>query len=180
VAVTNSGTTAAFDASLGTLTLTAASGWLLQFPTERELRDQGWKTGRWDPVPNADDYSVLDPKSLNGQLYFPSPSSPQSSVLTGNIGMTPYRQVYLSSSLTNFRTLQSGTGTKDILARIPLEVNYGEVNTFRSYTHDALGASDQHFRTMRFRFTDWAGRLVPIDQPVIIELVFLDSDPFAM
>jgi hypothetical protein len=48
VAVTTFGTTVAFDTSLGTLTFTAASGWLLQFPTERELRDQGWKTGRWD------------------------------------------------------------------------------------------------------------------------------------
>ena len=180
VAVTNSGTTVAFDTSLGTLTFTAASGWLLQFPTERELRDQGWKTGRWDPVPNADDYSVLDRKSLNGQLYFPSPSAPQGSVLTGNIDMTPYREIYLASSLTNFRTLQSGTGAKDILARVPVDVNYGEVIAFRSYTHDAIGASDQHFRTMRFRFLDWAGRLVPVDQPVIIELVFLDSDPFAM
>jgi hypothetical protein len=30
-------------------------------------------------------------------------------------------------------------------------MKYGEVNAARSYTHDALGVSGQHFRTMRFR-----------------------------
>jgi hypothetical protein len=97
-----------------------------------------------------------------------------------NIDLQPYREVYLSSSLTNFRTLQSGTGAKDILARIPIDVDYGQVVAYRAFTNDAISASDQHFRTMRFRFTDHAGKLIPIDQQVIIELVFLDSDPFSM
>ena len=94
--------------------------------------------------------------------------------------MQPYREVYLSSSLTSSRTLQSGRGAKDILARIPIDVDYGQVVAFRAYNHDSISASDQHFRDMRFRFTDYAGRLVPIDQPVVIELAFIDSDPFAM
>ena len=180
VAATGAGASVAFDTSLGTLTFTAASGWLLQFPTERELRDRNWRAAYWDSVPNADAYSLSDPKSLNGQLYFPSPSSPQGSTLTGNIDMTPYREIYVASSLTNFRTLQSGTGAQDILARVPIDVNYGEIISFRSYTHDALAASDEHFRVLRFRFLDWAGRVVPVDQPVVIELVFQDSDPYSM
>ena len=95
--------------------------------------------------------------------------------------MTPYREVYLASSLTNYRTLQSGTGAKDILARIPIDVDYGQVVSYRHLgPSDALAASDEHFRVMQFRFVDWAGRLVPIDQPVVIELVFLDSDPYSM
>ena len=82
--------------------------------------------------------------------------------------------------MSNFRTLQSGTGAKDILARIPIDVDHGLIVAFRSYTHEAIAASDQHFRVVRFRFLDWLGRVVPIDQPVVIELVFLDSDPFSM
>jgi hypothetical protein len=60
-------------------------------------------------------------------------------------------------------------------------VDYGQVVSYRHLgPSDALAASDEHFRVLRFRFVDWAGRLVPIDQPVVIELVFLDSDPYAM
>ena len=77
-------------------------------------------------VPNAAAYSLSDLRALNGQLFFPSPSALQTSTLTGNIDMTPYREVYLASSLTNYRTLQSGTGAKDILARIPIDVDYGQ------------------------------------------------------
>ena len=69
---------------------------------------------------------------------------------------------------------------KDILARIPIDADYGQIISFRSYTHEAIAASDQHFRVMRFRFLDWLGLVVPIDQPVIIELVFLVSDQFSM
>jgi hypothetical protein len=176
-----SGTTVAFDTSLGTLTLTAPTGWRLQFPTERELRDLNWRASNWDSVQNAASYSLQDPKSFNAQLFFPSPSALRGSTLTGNIDMTPYREVYLASSLSNYRTLQSGTGAKDILARIPIDVDYGQVVSYRHLgPSDALAASDEHFRVLRFRFVDWAGRLVPIDQPVVIELVFLDSDPYAM
>ena len=175
MAASAAGAAVAFDTSLGTLTFTAPSGWLLQFPTDRELRDPSWRTAHWDSVPNAADYSLYDPKALNAQLFFPSPSAQRPSTLTGNIDMTPYREVYLASSMTNFRTLQSGTGAKDILARIPIDADYGQIVAFRSYTHEAIAASDQHFRVVRFRFLDWLGRVVPIDQPVVIELVFLDS-----
>ena len=178
---TAAGAAVAFDTGLGTLTVTAPTGWRLQFPTERELRDPNWRAANWDSAHNATSYSLQDPKSFNAQLFFPSPSALRQSTLTGNIDMTPYREVYLASSLTNYRTLQSGTGAKDILARIPIDVDYGQVVSYRHLgPSDALAASDEHFRVMQFRFVDWAGRLVPIDQPVVIELVFLDSDPYSM
>ena len=175
------GATVSFDTSLGTLTLTAPAGWRFQFPSERELRDQNWRAANWDSVPHAASYSTQDPRSLNAQLFFPSPSSLRLGTVTGNIDMTPYREVYLASSLTNYRTLQSGTGAKDILARIPIDVDYGQVVAYRHLgPSDALSASDEHFRVLHFRFVDWAGRLVPIDQPVVLELVFLDSDSYSM
>jgi hypothetical protein len=181
VAATAGGTTVSFSTSLGTLTFTAATGFRFQFPTERELRDQNWRAANWDLVHDPPSYTLADPRSFNGQLFFPSPSSLRGSTTTGNIDMTPYREVYLASSLTNYRTLQSGTAAKDILARIPIDVDYGQVVSYRHLgPSDALAASDEHFRVLRFRFVDWAGRLVPIDQPVVIELVFLDSDPYAM
>ena len=82
-------------------------------------------------------------------------------------------------SLTNFRTLKTGTGEKDCLARIPVDVAYGEVVVYRHLgPSDALSASDLHLRSVSFSFRDWAGNLVPINQPVVVELVFLDSDPY--
>jgi hypothetical protein len=180
VAASAAGASVSFDTGLGTLTFTAPSGWLFQLPLERELRDPNWRAAYWDSVPNAAAYDLSNPRSLNAQLMFVSPSSLRDSTLTMNIDMVPYREVYLSSSLTSFRTLQSGTGAKDILARIPIDVDYGQVVAFRAYNTDAISASDQHFRVMHFRFTDHAGRIVPLDQQVVIELVFLDSDPFSM
>ena len=178
----NANATVTFFANLGTLVIQSPPPWTLQFPTDRELRDASWRASSWDPYPTSwiGGYDLSNPRDLNAQLYFPSPSTFREFTATGNIDLIPYREVYLSSSMTNFRTLQTGLGAQDILARIPIDVNYGEVVTFRAYNHDAIAASDQHFRDLRFRFTDYAGRLVPIDQPVVIELVFLDSDPFAM
>ena len=95
--------------------------------------------------------------------------------------LVPSHEVYLASSITNYRTLQAGTAAQDIMARIPIDVNYGQVVVYRHLgPADALSASDMNFRTVRFTFRDWAGRVVPIDQPAIIELAFLDSDPFSM
>ena len=94
--------------------------------------------------------------------------------------MTPYREVYLASSLTQYRTLQSGTGAKDILALDPQRRGLRPGGAYRHLGPDALSASDEHFRVLHFRFVDWVGQLVPIDQPVVIELVFLDSDPYSM
>ena len=178
----NTNATVTFFANLGTLVIQSPPPWTLQFPTDRELRDASWRASSWDPYPTSwiGGYDLSNPRDLNAQLYFPSPSVFREFTATGNIDLIPYREVYLSSSMTNFRTLQTGLGAQDILARIPIDVNYGEVVTFRAYNHDGIAASDQHFRDLRFRFTDYAGRLVPIDQPVVIELVFLDSDPFSM
>jgi hypothetical protein len=137
----------------------------------------------WDPyLSNGPDarYDLNNPTSLNGQIYMPSPSEYTNSVESGNIDLQPYREVYLASSITNFRTMQAGTGRMDYLARIPIEVNYGQVNTFRAYNHDAIAVSDMNFRTVSFSFRDWAGRPIPLDQPAIIELSFLDSDPYSL
>jgi hypothetical protein len=73
VAATAAGAAVAFDASLGTLTFTAPSGWLYQFPLERELRDPNWRTAYWDSAPNAPNYDLTNPRSLNAQLMFSPP-----------------------------------------------------------------------------------------------------------
>ena len=58
---------------------------------------------------------------------------------------------------------------------------YGEVVVYRHLgPSDALSASDLHLHSVSFSFRDWAGNLVPINQPVVVELVFLDSDPYTL
>ena len=112
---------------------------------------------------------MQDPRSLNGQLFFPSPSSLRLGTVTGNIDMTPYREVYLASSLTQYRTLQSGTGAKDILARIPIDVDYGQVVAYRHLgPSDALSASDEHFRVLQFRFVTGQAGWCPSTSPSLL------------
>jgi hypothetical protein len=140
--------TVAFNSVDGTMTFrTSAPDITLQIPTERELRNAGWRATNWDPYPSvglaAGKWS--DPGSTNGQLYMPSPSRFLQTTQSGNVDLSALREVYIASSITNFRTLQAGTGRMDYLARIPLEVNYGQVNTFRAYNHDAISVSDMHF-----------------------------------
>ena len=102
------------------------------------------------------------------------------SIATGVVDLSPLREVYLHSSLASNRTLHVN-GSTDCIARIPIDVGYGEIVTYRHLgPTDALSCSDLHFRTVRFQLRDWAGNLAPTGSFVVIELCFLDSDPYAM
>ena len=60
-------------------------------------------------------------------------------------------------------------------------MDFGEVVTYRHLgPTDALSSSDAHFRTIRFQIRDWAGNLAPTGSFVVVELCFLDTDPYAM
>jgi hypothetical protein len=170
-----------FDDAYGKMTFSSTLN-NVQFPSDGGLRSALWKSTDWDPR-NAGNYpyEVTDPQSINSILFFPRPSSMKASMTTGNIDLVPYREVYLHSSITQFRTLKCGTAEKDCLCRIPLEADYGFLNVYRHLgPSDALSCSDQHMRTITFSFRDWKWKLVPIDQPVALELVFLDTDPYSM
>ena len=79
------------------------------------------------------------------------------SIATGTVDISPLREVYLHSSLASNRTLHVN-GSTDCIARIPIDVGYGEVVTYRHLgPTDALSCSDLHFRTVRFQLRDWAG-----------------------
>ena len=116
---------------------------------------------------------------VNVAATFPNPvwSSP---FRTGVVDLAPMREVYLHSSLANNRTLHVN-GSRDCIARIPIDVDYGEVVQYRYLgPTDALSSSDCHFRTIRFQLRDWAGNLAPTGSFVVIEICFLDTDPYAM
>ena len=152
----------------GQLTFVAWQGQQLQLPTGSELRDPAWQASNW--VDTA--YSASDPQDLNSQLHFPFPSSLKDVTVTSNIDLVPYREVYLHSSITEFKTLKL-SGERDCLARIPIDQDFGFVVVYRHLgPSDSIGCSDKHFRVLSFSFRDWEGKLVPIDQPVAIELVF--------
>jgi hypothetical protein len=125
-------------------------------------------------------------RSINSIQNMPSQASQWNVFRTtpfqsGIVDLTPVREVYLHSSLANNRTMHLN-GSRDCIARIPIDVSFGEVVTYRHLgPTDALSCSDFHFRTIRFTLRDWSGNLVP--QPfsfVVIELCFLDSDPYAL
>ena len=123
-------------------------------------------------------------QSINGLLNLPVtyPKGPASYAgsTSGIVDLAPMREVYLHSSLANNRTLHIN-GSKDWIARIPIDVDYGEVVQYRYLgPTDALSSSDCHFRTIRFQLRDWAGNLAPTGSFVVIEICFLDTDPYAM
>ena len=83
-------------------------------------------------------------------------------------------------SLANIRTLH-GNGARDCIARIPIDVDFGEVVTYRHLgPSDSMSCADTRFRTVRFQLRDWTGRLAPTGSFVVIELCFLDTDLYAM
>ena len=63
----------------------------------------------------------------------------------------------------------------------PIVVDFGEVVTYGHLgPSDSMSCSDTHFRTVRFQLRDWAGRLAPTGSFVVMNLCFLDTDPYAM
>ena len=130
-------------------------------------------------------YNPATPKylSVNALLNMPTsfPTPPYGSPFnTGVLDLISIREVYLHSSLANNRTLHIN-GSRDCIARIPIDVNLGEIVQYRYLgPTEALSCSDMHFRTIRFQLRDWTGNLAPMGSFVIIELSFLDSDPYSM
>ena len=116
---------------------------------------------------------------LNMPLRYPTPiyGSP---FTTGILDLTSLREVYLHSSLANNRTLHVN-GSRDCIARIPIDVSLGEIVQYRYLgPTEALSCSDMHFRTIRFQLRDWAGNIAPMGSFVVIELCFMDTDPYSM
>jgi hypothetical protein len=126
-------------------------------------------------------------QSINALLNMPSVLPFPNDVIagafsftTGVVDLAPLREVYLHCSVANNRTLHVN-GARDCIARIPIDVPYGDVVTYRHLgPTDALSCSDFHFRTIRFQLRDWAGNLAPTGSFVVVELCFLDTDPYAM
>ena len=93
---------------------------------------------------------------------------------------SPVREIYLHSSLANNRTLHIN-GSRDCIARIPIDVFYGEVVSYRYLgPMDAISCSDANFRVISFQLRDFVGNLLPPGSFVVIELSFLDTDPYTM
>ena len=125
------------------------------------------------------------PKYYSVNTLLNMPTTPISLVgaqssTTGTVDVSPIREIYLRSSLANNRTLHIN-GARDCIARIPIDVFYGEVVSYRYHgPTDAISCSDANFRTISFQLRDFAGNLLPAGSFVVIELAFLDTDPYTM
>jgi hypothetical protein len=61
--------------------------------------------------------------------------------------------------------------------------DFGYVVSYRDYLGmaDALSASDLKLRSVSFSVRDWAGRIVDdLTQPIVVELVFADTNPYQL
>jgi hypothetical protein len=144
----------------------------VMFPTGDQLRNAYWISTYWPSVGNS-------PRDFNTQLYFPEAKAFTQTVVTGVVSLMPFRELFLHSSLTNFRTLK-GSGEKDALCRVPIDVDYGMLNNFRNFggQENSIAASSQHFRSISFQWRTFDGYIPDMPQPTSIELCFLDSDPY--
>ena len=116
---------------------------------------------------------------LNMPLTYPNPTWAVN-FQTGIVDFSPVREIYLHSSLANNRTLHIN-GARDCIARIPIEVDFGQVVSYRYLgPTDAISCSDANFRTISFQLRDFTGNLAPTGSFVVIELAFLDTDPYTM
>ena len=171
-------TTFTFDAATGLYTVqynSAVATMIIPNYTEIDYYAQAFSQ---DPLPGIKDESVN--AILNMPNQFPSIPTGVSTFLTGIVDLVPLREIYLHCSLANNRTLHIN-GSRDCIARIPIDVPFGDVVTYRHLgPSDALSSSDIHFRSVRFTLRDWAGNIVPVESFVVIELCFLDTDPYAM
>ena len=129
----------------------------------------------WAPGPKRLSVNTI----LNMPLTYPNPSWTKG-LSTGIADFAPVREIYLHSSLANDRTLHIN-GARDCIARIPIDVYYGEVVSYRYLgPTDAISCSDSNFRTISFQLRDYAGNLLTPGSFVVIELAFLDTDPYTM
>ena len=117
---------------------------------------------------------------FNMPHLFPSIAYFATGYQTGILDLAPLREVYLHCSIANNRTLHCN-GSRDCIARIPIDVPFGDVVTYRHLgPTDALSSSDAHFRTISFQIRDWAGNIAPVESFVVVELCFLDTDPYSV
>jgi len=129
----------------------------------------------WAPGPKRLSVNTI----LNMPLTYPNPSWTKG-LPTGIVDFSPVREIYLHSSLANNRTMHIN-GARDCIARIPIDVSYGEVVSYRYLgPTDAISCSDANFRTVSFQLRDFAGNLLTPGSFVVIELAFLDTDPYTM
>ena len=177
--------TALSGADEGKLRFNYFPGAFVWIPTYVELLSPGWKAQNWDtanaPIPEVNPTAYTIPHALNSILYFPSPSvNNVSTVTSGFVDLQPYREVYMHCSLTQYRTVKVGDKALDCMCRIPIEAPFGAIVQYRhlSGQAEAVALPSQRINTINFSFRDWAGNLIPITQPVSIELGFLSNDPY--
>jgi hypothetical protein len=129
----------------------------------------------WFPGPKNLSINTI----LNMPQTYPNPVW-NTNFQTGVADLAPVREIYLHSSLANNRTLHIN-GARDCIARIPIDVDFGQVVSYRYLgPTDAISCSDANFRTISFQLRDFSGNLSPTGSFVVIELAFLDTDPYTM
>jgi hypothetical protein len=171
--------TVTFDEGTGKVTFTAADDQhTLLIPSSEEIRRASWYDGVWNQFWSASPYHVDDPRDFNASMNWRPPAQFGATLTSGVVDLAVLREVYLHSSLTNFRTMTS-VGQKDCVARIPIDVGYGDIVSYRHFgtDSDAIPCNEMAFRNVRFSLRDAYGRLVPLDGYIALELCFTETLP---
>jgi hypothetical protein len=97
------------------------------------------------------------------------------------VDFSPVREIYLHSSLG-----QQPHDAHQRRARLHRQDSHRRVLTARLCPYrylgptDAISCSDANFRTISFQLRDFAGNSLTPGSFVVIELAFLDTDPYTM
>ena len=133
----------------------------LKVVSDEELTNPTFRTA-WAAYTPTAPYDMHDPKSLN-EIIRAQPTPFASSYLSELVQLQPFSTLYLHSSLTTYDGIDT-IGRSGILARVPLETNYGFVNHFQGpfleqCWFDVGGIS---FRNLRLSLRNARGRVVPL------------------
>ena len=173
-----------FDPNNGTLRFAVGdptSGDPIWVPDPSEITDHLWRWSAWDDLPGPSIKDLQDLRAFNGHLNLRLPTNGYAngtSWTSGSVDLNVLREVYLHTSLTQFRTLTSA-GLKDCLARIPIEVECGQVVTYRHIgtDSDSIPCPEATFRTLRITFRDGFGRVLDMNSYVVLEIGLIETLP---
>jgi len=92
---------------------------------------------------------------------------------SGLLDLFPYRSVYLHSTFLAANNTLAPSGLRDVLCRIPVDVEYGGIVQYVSRTSDdAVAIQPQQGATqVDFTFRDYRGQPIHMDGYVAIEIV---------
>ena len=145
----------------GRIQIVMSAGHQIKVIPDEELTNPNFQAA-WAAYTPTATYDINDPKSLN-EVIRAQPAPMASSYLSQLIQTQPFHTVYLHFSMSTYDGVDT-VGRTGIIARIPIEKQYGFVNHFAGpYLEQGwFDVSNLSFRNLRFSLRNARGAVFPL------------------